>query len=211
MIGNNVVRTRSMLAIGGAVLAIVIGAGQPIQAKPLLPALQSKVPNGYDVLANVEISAGTPVRRFVVVALGRRDEGDHRDDPKGAPNRPLIIFEQVGGQYRQVARNDTVVLAADAGGQCDPFLDNDGTIAVKGGYFTVENGVACGSHWTDYITFRFDDRAGGFVFDNERNESWSMNRSTKSDAEALVRDGPQRVRRDRAGRVTPFSAWRPLP
>lgn len=101
------------------------------------------------------------------------------------------------------------MLKADEGGQCDPFLDGHAPIATKGRYFTVQNGVACGQHWTDYITFRLDDRAG-FVFDNERTESWTFNPSNDPNAEALVRDGPPRVFRDRPGHITAFSMWRPV-
>ena len=69
--------------------------------------------------------------------------------------------------------------------------------------------MACGQHWSDFVTFRLDGRAG-FVFDNERTESWSLNPSDAPDAEALVRDGPQHVRRDPRGRITRFPDWRPV-
>lgn len=58
----------------------------------------------------------------------------------------------------------------------------------------MKNGGACGQHWTDLVTFRLDARAG-FVFDNERSEPWSLNRSDDPSASAFVRDGPQQVRR----------------
>lgn len=87
--------------------------------------------------------------------------------------------------------------------QCDPFEGR--TIAVKGAYFTVENGIACGSHWTDYVTFRFDARSNGFVFDNWRVETWSMNRNNNPNAEALISDGQKIVRAN--GRKVPFDKW----
>jgi hypothetical protein len=175
---------------------------------PSVPVgIARQVPAGYAVLARAEVAAGQPGRVFEIVALARRNEGDGR--ARAAPARPLLIFERKEDRYVLAGRNDLVVMKADEGGQCDPFLDGDATIATRGRYFTVQNGVACGQHWTDYVTFRLDDAAGGFVFDNERLESWSMNPSTAPDADALVRDGPPRVLRDRAGRVTPFAAWRP--
>ncbi len=83
-----------------------------------------------------------------------------------------------------------------------------GVIAVEGRYFTVENGVACGQHWTDYVTFRLDPAAGRFVFDNERTQSWSLNTSTAPDAEALVPDGAPAIWRGIRGAPIAFADWR---
>ncbi|MEX6874007.1 hypothetical protein AB2D09_33980, partial [Pseudomonas aeruginosa] len=92
---------------------------------------------------------------FEIVAIGRKDE-EALAKSGDASARPLMIFERRSGRFFPVGRNDQVVLKADEGGQCDPFLDGDAPIATKGRYFTVQNGVACGQHWTDYITFRLD-------------------------------------------------------
>ena len=159
------------------------------------------------MIASAEVRP-TPTSRFYIVALARDDEAGPFDEAHAAP-RPLLIFKLSGEQARLVSRNDHVVMKADEGGQCDPFTDADNPIATKGRFFTVENGVACGNHWTDYITFRFDDRAGGFVFDNERSENWVFNKSDDPNAEALVQDGPQAVRRPPTGHIVTFSAWRP--
>lgn len=152
------------------------------------------------------MSVTLPARAFQILALGRIGE-DARSRSGSAAARPLLIFERHNNSFVLLGRNDAVILKADDAMQCDPFLDGGGTISVKGRFFTVENGVACGQHWTDFVTFRLDDRAG-FVFDNERSESWSLNSSNDPDAEALVRDGPQQVRRAKPGRVTPFAQWR---
>jgi hypothetical protein len=187
-----------------AVMATVASA----EAPPLPTGITGQLPPGHSVLASVKLTDGKTGRSFQIVALGRSDEDAQRQRSGEAPVRPLLVFERRGGQFVAAGRNDHVVMRADEGGQCDPFLDGDATIAVKGRYFTVENGVACGQHWTDNITFRLDDRLG-FVFDNERVESWSMNPSNAPDAEALVKDGPQQVVRDKPGHVTPFATWRP--
>ena len=150
-----------------------------------------QVPAGYKVLSSARLSAGH--RAFEIVALGRSDESGRR--ARAAPPRPLLVFEQKGNRFVLAGRNDHVVMKADEGGQCDPFLDGGATIATKGRYFTVQNGVACGQHWTDYVTFRLDDRVGAFVLDNERFESWSMNQDSSPDAEAMVRDAPPRITR----------------
>jgi hypothetical protein len=154
-------------------------------------------------------------RAVRIVALGRHGEAARGDrpwtGPDAAPPRPLLVFQrQADGSFTLLGRNDGVVMRADQGGQCDPFLDGDATIAVKGRFFTVENGVACGSHWTDYVTFRFDDAAGGYVFDNERLDSWSFNTSNDPNADALVEDGgAPKVTRGSRTHPVPFADWRP--
>ena len=188
-------------------ILLLLGAFAAWPAGALPPDIRSSLPAHYHELSSAEVRP-TPGSRFYIVALARDDEAGPFDEAHAAA-RPLLIFRIVGGQARLVGRNDTVVLKADEGGQCDPFTDADHAIAAKGRYFTVENGVACGSHWTDYVTFRFDDRADGFVFDNERSESWSLNPSADPNADALVRDGPQVVRRPPPGRTVTFSGWRP--
>jgi hypothetical protein len=188
------------------ILAAMSATAPAVAADAVAPAgVAGQLPSGYGVIATARVTAGNPVRSFEIVALARKDEGQSR----GAPARPLLVFEQRDGRFTPAGRNDHVVMKADEGGQCDPFLDGGATIAVKGRYFTIENGVACGQHWTDYITFRLDNRVGGFVFDNERQEAWELNPNADPNADALVRAGPPRTIRDRPGQVTPFADWRP--
>lgn len=195
------------LVAAGRIALAAVTVGLLLAAAPVVPSgVARALPPGFVVLASARIVVGRPVREFRIVALGRPDEA--RAVAGRAPARPLIIMERRGGGFVAIARNDAVVRKADEGGQCDPFLDDGGVIAVRGRFFTVENGVSCGQHWSDFITFRFDG-ARGFVFDNERAEYWRVNFSDAPGADALVRDGPQRVTRDRAGHVTPFAGWRP--
>lgn len=188
--------------------ALLLAGAGPAGAAELPGGIARQLPAGYDVLGAASASFGSPARAFHIVALGKQGEAVRGETR--APARPLLVFErQPDGSFRQVGRNDDVVLHADEGGQCDPFLDGSGTIAVKGRYFTVQNGVACGQHWTDYVTFRFDDALGRYVFDNERSESWVLNPSNAPNAEALVRDMPPRVRRGDRRNPVPFERWRP--
>ncbi|TDM09224.1 MAG: hypothetical protein C4K60_07930 [Ideonella sp. MAG2] len=71
------------------------------------------------------------------------------------------------------------------GHQCDPLLDSGG-LAVRGRYFTIENSLACGQHWTDYITFRYEPTLNRFVFHKRIVETWRLNSSASSNAPALV-------------------------
>ena len=187
-------------------VTLLVGA-TPASAWALPSSITPLLPSHYKVIASAEVRP-TPSSRFYIVALARGDEAGPFDEAH-ATARPLLIFELAGARAHLVARNDHVVLKADEGGQCDPFMDADKPIATKGRFFTVENGVACGNHWTDYITFRFDERVRGFVFDNERSENWVFNTSDDANAEALVQDGPQLVKRPPTGQIVTFSAWLP--
>ncbi len=164
-----------------------------------------QLPSSQEVISSATVSVGA-TRKFYLMALAAKDESKYLRLPTRPPARSLMIFERrQADRYTFVARNDDVILRPDDGGfnRCDPFEER--AIAVKGAYFTVEHGVACGVHWTDYVTFRFDPHSGGFVFDNWRIESWSMNPSNDHNAEALVSDGQKVVRAK--GRPVPFGKW----
>ncbi len=172
-------------------------------AQSLPSAIQQGLPQGFEVQTFAATQVG--IRHIYFVALKSLSE---TGESETAPARPLLIFARKGsGPYLLLGRNDRVILKRDEGGatKCDPF--EDGRIAVKGGYFTVEQGIACGQHWTYFVTFRFDSQLEEFVFDNLRSESWSFNPSTDPNAEALVSDG-QQIERAKKPLVT-FANWRP--
>lgn len=187
---------------------LIVGAGTCFAAAPMPEGIQRLLPGGYDVMSSAGGVAMGGGGTATVVVLARSDEADLK--AKGeSPARPLLVFAKGRDEsFRLLARNDVVVMHIDDGGQCDPFLDGGGEIAVRQTYFTVQNGVACGAHWTDYVTFRFDTKRGAFVFDNEVKESWHLNSSRDPNAEAMVRDGPRRVRRADAQRVVLLQDWR---
>ena len=192
-----------------ALLLASLGLAPAAQARAEVPAaIAHQVPAGYVVLGSAASSFGA--HAFHIVALGKAGEDTAPRSQRPAAARPLLLFERrPDGSFRQAARNDAVVMRADGGGQCDPFLDGGGTIAVKDRYFTIENGVACGQHWTDFITFCFDDALGRYVFDNERSESWVLNPDPKPGAEAMVRDLPPTLVRGNRAKPVPFERWRP--
>jgi hypothetical protein len=122
-----------------------------------------------------------------VVVVRAKNEGEIVRREGTAPRRPLLVFLQnYHHEFILVGRNDAIVYAADEGGQCDPFLDSEEGLAIKGAFFTVQNAVACGQHWTDYVTFRYAEKYRGFVFHKRIHESWKMNSSGMRDADALV-------------------------
>lgn len=189
------------------IIALLIAAMAPATAMA-----QVTLPAGHHVIAERRMTTGTPSRTFRIVALARNGETRETLGDAPAQPRPLIVIEEKAGTSRIVARNDHVVMKADEAAQCDPFdtEDGGGAIATKGRYFTVENGVACGQHWTINITFRFDDRLG-FVFDNTHTETWMLNPDQKPGAEALVRDTPLRIVKANPRKPVLLKDWQPDP
>jgi hypothetical protein len=128
-----------------------------------------------------------------LVALSINEEELRYRRSGEAALRPLLIFvQQPGGAFALVKRNDHVVFTIDAGGQCDPFDFADEGLFVKNRYFTVQNAVACGEHWTDFITFRYDAKLRDWVFHRRIFESSVFNTGEDADGEALVA-GPRKV------------------
>jgi hypothetical protein len=60
---------------------------------------------------------------------------------------------------------------AGAAAPCDPLFDEGDGLTVKDVYFTVENQVACGAHWSDFITFKYSPSVKAMVFYNRISES----------------------------------------
>jgi hypothetical protein len=180
-----------------AVLLLSLPVAAPAAALP--PGVVRQLPRGFAVIASAR-SDPSPGRTFYFVALEARASGQR------APVRPLLLFDmRKAGRPALAARNDHVIFRLDEGGYngCDPFEQR--RIAAKGAYVTVEQGIACGDHWTDYVTFRFDRDLGTYIFDNRRIQSWSMNDRPGRSRQALVSDGQRLVRSK--GRVITFAKW----
>ncbi len=125
-------------------------------------------------------------RQDYVLALRDLPEDTLRTNGRAAPSHTLLVLvANADGSFVDAARNTRLTFTADEGGQCDPFLDSDQGLVAKGAYFTVHNGVACGQHWTDYITFRYGRRRRAFVLHKRVIEAWEMNAQDTPDADAL--------------------------
>lgn len=161
-----------------------VGAAGHRQVLP--PSVIAQLPAGFSVLTFAAADFDSNRRADFVVVARRNEEQSVIAHGESAPRRPLFVYLQnASGRFDLIGRNDSVVKAADEGGQCDPFEPEQG-LAVKGRFFTVQNAVACGEHWTDYITFKYSPETRRFVFHRRIFESWIMNPSTDPDAEALV-------------------------
>jgi len=185
------------------VLAIALATTAGAETPKVPPALGKLLPAGYVPMVTAQ-ARPDPKHVFVFVVLAKKGEpaGLRVKYPSA---RPLIVFQQTGSGFREVARNDRIILRSNEGGQCDPFEGGD--VKTKGRYMTVEHNAACGfSHWESTTTFRFDSQSGAYIFDNERYQSLKFNPDQRPDAEALIPDIDYLKRAK--GRAITLSQWR---
>lgn len=192
-----------------ALLAALAVAATPAlcQESPLPREITRQLPAGYEVMTSTSSDFDGDGRVDVVVVVRRKNEAAFRTKGVSAPARPLLVFlQRQRGTFTLQARNDVVVFAADQGGQCDPFMDADEGLVAKGAFFTVQHAVACGAHWTDFITFRYSPTQRQFVFHTRIYESLVFNPSNDASAEALI-PGKRSVTRANARRPVLLSAY----
>lgn len=157
-------------------------------------SIADQLPKGYSLMAAQSGDINNDKLLDYVVVVHNKEEKEISRRTGKTPRRPLLVFTQRADKtFDLLARNDYVVYAIDEGGQCDPFLDSGEGITIKGGYFTVENGVACGAHWTDYITFKYSESLKDLVFHKRIYENWVLNTSRDPNADALVLGGREVV------------------
>lgn len=184
------------------------------KAAPLPEGIIKQLPKEYSVLSYRGGELDDDKRIDFLVVLRRSDEkprdvdDESIDETFSAPARPLLLFLQnKDGSYSLVRRNDHVVFKIDESGQCDPFEDGVEGLAINKHYFTFQNNVACGQHWSDYITFRYDPKLRDWVFHKRVFEDWVINYGKDSNELALVL-GTQRVDKGKGKQPVLFEDYR---
>ena len=208
---SNRIRKRSAghwLRLAGSPAILLLSGGAQAAAGEVPASVFAALPAGHVVRASACSRSFDPPHLLCIVVAVRRAEDAANPPPGAAPPRPVLVYRVTPAGAQLIDRNDHVVLRRDDGGQCDPFEKDEGGIAVSGRSFTIENGVACGQHWTDFVTFRFDPAHRAFIWRSEILESWRLNDSRAPDAEALISDG-RTVRRADPKRPIDLGAYRP--
>ena len=92
--------------------------------------------------------------------------------------RPLLLLQGNSvGQYKLIARNDSVVLCMGCGGvHGDPYQN----IAIKKGYFSLEHFGGSSWRWTRIITFSYDKKTKGFYLHRDAGYSWHLSDPNKT-------------------------------
>ena len=174
------------------VLLAALFVTSSVYAESLPKDISLQLPKGYEVMTFLggELN-DDKLTDYLVVAHIKNEEAIYQKT-QDVHLRPLFIFIQNKNEsYSLTKRNDNVVFTIDSGGQCDPFMDGEDGLALKNHFFTVQNSVACGQHWQDFITFKYDSKLKDWVFHKRVVESWHLNGSDDPNAEALIEDKPQ--------------------
>lgn len=200
-------RTHTQVLIAAA----LFWASMTAFADSLPQSISTLIPSGYGVLLHMHGDLNNDGRVDYLVALHKVNEQGIVSKTGTAPRRPLVIFLQnADGTFALARRNDHVIFAADQGGQCDPFEEfgeDASGLVIKGDYFTVQNSVACGAHWTDYITFRYVAKLRDWAFHKRIVEGWVLNNRSDPDADALV-PGHRKVFTAKGKPVILFESYR---
>ncbi|TKC85915.1 hypothetical protein FAZ69_21580 [Trinickia terrae] len=187
---------RIVFTIGLLASSVVLAAGLP-------PEVVKLIPKGFEVLSYAAGPLDDGKRPGYLVVVHRHV--DTRGEP--SPRPLLIVTQNPGGTFKLAARNDAVVMHADDALQCDPFTDNgDSGLAIKDRYFTVQNEVACGQHWSDYITFHYDAGRRDWLFHKEIVQSSHLGDDPNGDA---LQADPAKVTKADSKHPVTFGQWRP--
>ncbi|HWX03477.1 hypothetical protein [Collimonas sp.] len=180
-------RVRDLACASTFLCALLCGGCAAAQAESLPKNIAGQIPAGYTVLSYKSGELNDDRLEDFLVAIHKTDEKTIAEKTGKAPRRPLLLFIQnADGTYALAKRNDHVIFAIDEGGQCDPFEDGYEGLEIKNHYFTIQNGVACGSHWTDFITFRYDPKLRDWIFHKRVSEDWVMNNGRDPNGGMLV-------------------------
>jgi hypothetical protein len=167
-------------------IVAVVGAADAATL-PLPPEIEKQFPTGYKLMTFDTTDLDGDKRLDCMVVAQSVNETANQSKTENSEARPLLIFlQRPENHFTLMARNDAVVLRKNDGGQCDPFMDGEEGIAAKGAYFTVQNAVACGEHWTDYTTFMYSQKQKGVIFYKRIFESLVSNPDTSPNAEPLI-------------------------
>ena len=100
--------------------------------------------------------------------------------------RPLLLLQgNKVGQFKLIARNDSVVLCMGCGGvHGDPYQG----ITIKNGYFSIAHFGGSGWRWTRIITFKYDTKTKQFILHRDAGQSWHVSDPNKTTENLFNKD-----------------------
>jgi hypothetical protein len=134
--------------------------------------LKKFIPAGFTILASASGDINKDGIKDRVLILRNHYENLNPDTA-----RPLLLLQGNGaGQYKLIARNDSVTLCMGCGGvHGDPYQG----ITIKNGYFSIKHFGGSGWRWTRIITFKFNPKTKLFYLHRDAGESWYISEPDK--------------------------------
>lgn len=139
-------------------------------------SLKQIIPTNFTILDSTSGDLNKDGIKDLVLILKNNYEKFNSDT-----TRPLLLLQgNKIGQYKLIARNDSVVLCMGCGGVFgDPYQG----ITIKRGFFSIEHFGGSSWRWTRIITFKFDTKSKRFYLHRDAGQSWHTsdpNKTTKN-------------------------------
>lgn len=135
--------------------------------------LKEIIPTDFTILDSASGDLNKDGVKDLVLILKNKYEKSNTDT-----TRPLLLLQgNKAGQFKLIARNDSVVLCFGCGGVFgDPYQG----ITIKNGYFSIEHYGGSNWRWTRIITFRFDPKTKSFYLHRDAGQSWHISDPNKT-------------------------------
>ncbi len=135
------------------------------QSTPKVDNFKSFIPAGYLLLSTTSGNLNKDAYLDRILVLKPKEEEANEDLA-----RPLILLSgTASGNYKLIARNDSVVLCKGCGGI---FGDPYEGITINNGYFSVEHYGGSSWRWTRIITFKYDSKSKKFKLHRDAGTSY---------------------------------------
>lgn len=155
-----------------------------IDNENLTEELKAFIPDGYDYLGHKYGDLNKDDRPTdAILALKSKEEEEESMDE--LPRPLLVLVRDMQNKLQLKARNDAVVLCSICGGVMgDPFQ----AIAIKNGYFSVEQSGGSRYRWLDVTTFKYDEEKQDWYLHKKGNESYDSLQEGKKETTTLTKD-----------------------
>ena len=136
-------------------------------------SLDQIIPKEFTILDSTSGDLNKDGVRDLILILKNNYEQFNTDT-----TRPLLLLQgNKLGEYKLIARNDSVVLCMGCGGiHGAPYQ----RIVIKNGYFSIEHFGGSSWRWTRVITFGFNQKSKSFYLRRDAGLSWHISDPNKT-------------------------------
>ena len=136
-------------------------------------SLFKNIPSEYAILDSASGNLNRDEYRDLLIVFRKNNESETSDVIDNPVDRPLLIYlGKPDGKYHLTARNDKAVLCYGCGGM---WGDPHEGLAIKNGYFTLENYGGSAWRWSRYITFKYSEKDSKWYLHKDGGDSYHAN------------------------------------